>query len=384
MGGVATAQVEIFWFGIILNIVVILISLGTITPLSGWFYMIPVFGQIHLPIRYLIITLPFLFLSLKLVWKYMEIRDNKLNEKLYIGITAGTGLMFLLQIAGSEQNIFQFDLLRYNVIWAIIILYFSNHFGWKNRKTVFCLLTVLLLSAGKEFYGIQQVYTYKVDSQSIALDQPALNRLDAFIDKLPQSERYLFVEQDTIESVPGIVLNHLEFYPWHRYHVTNLLAYPLHGSTMYKDYSVNNQIGWFNLFNWGYLLDVRADFIILDQDAYNQNAALYEQIIDQTIEPTWLTQTLYMYKLKKFIPTPFREYPGVSDSASAIYNGVVYYEDLTNCFDNGIFYSPMLRKENVYSFSTDRRTYYQLDVEMPEDGELLFFALCRSIFAFFD
>lgn len=368
----SAGEKKVFWFGVILNIVVVLISLGAATPLAAWFYMVPVFGQIHLPIRFLILTLPFLFISFTLAWKYMEIGSSRLRTLLCISVVSGVGLMVLLQLFHVQQTLFNFDLLFYFAVWALVILSVSRQSGWQSGRTVLLMLTVLLLTAGKGFYEQNGVYSYKIDSGSIAFDQEALDRLDNFIDRLPQSERHLFVELDSLESVPGIVPNYLDWYPWHRHHVTNYLSYPLHGSAIYGEYAANNQIGWYNSFNWGYLLDARADFIILDQTVYDQNPDFFGQIIDFTEEPAWLTQSLKLYKLKKFIPAPYQNLPGVSGSPFMEYNGTLYYEDNTGSFDNGIFYSPTLRQEDVLSFETDRYTYYQLDVDIQEDSRILF------------
>jgi len=368
----SSGEKKIFWFGIILNILIVLLSLGTVTPLAAWFYMIPVFGQIHLPIRYLIVTLPFLFFSFTLAWKHIERGSDKLRKILCCSVVLGAGNMLMLQIFGIQQGVFQCDLLLYYAIWALVILCSSKQSGWRSRGTVSLLLAVLLLTAGKGFYDTHEVYSNNINSRSIALEQEALDRLDNFIDRLPQSERHLFVELDALESVPGIVPGYLDWYPWHRHNVTNFLSYPLHGSVLYKEYGINNQIQWYNAFNWGYLLDARADFIILDQTVYDQDAEFFAQIIDPKTEPAWLTQSLYLYKLKKFVPTPYLDLLGVSESPSAEYQGTLYYEDQTNGFDNGIFYSPQIRQDNVRSFMTDRRTYYQLDAELPEDCELLF------------
>ncbi|MFR3752815.1 MAG: hypothetical protein ACLTW9_11990 [Enterocloster sp.] len=65
--------------GIMINVIILGISLGEILPFALWFYsFVPVFGSMHLPMRYLMITLSIFYLGLTISTYYIpDLKNSK-------------------------------------------------------------------------------------------------------------------------------------------------------------------------------------------------------------------------------------------------------------------------------------------------------------------
>lgn len=353
----------LFGFLIALTAIVYVISLGPDTPLAVWLYgFIPIFGNQHLPVRYALIMMPLFFLALGIGLKYIKVNyGNKIIRGFCytLGILLACAFLFRNSLVFSSL-IADVNLFIIEILLSLLILCYAIHHGINNRRVLFFSSFLMFFVSCRYLYAYNDVSTYKgtIEDRSIAFNQHYQNSIDGFVDSLDLDKyNYRYMEIDSREDVPTFWPNNYSWYSVGRNKISNYLGYSLH-AYISRDYKYKIQYSNFNTFDWKYLLDTRADFIVLDSETLNSNPTLYGFIIDSSKRPQQLNSYLIMYPLKKFLPRYF-------SNAATVYD---YRQDSHMSFDNGYFYSPFLNKEDISEFRTNDSNYFSLSVNAPSNN----------------
>jgi len=379
------SEKKLFLFGIVINIILLLISMGSRTPFAIWLFLVPVFGGAHLPIRYFILTLPFFYLSLCIGWKHL----NKPSKKLCVA----SFLLVLLCTVGIDVATkvgitSQFDLgkLWLDLIFASFLLYIVAQKGWQTGWSVLCICLITGTVSVNGFYVWNEISlrSETFNERSIVFNSSRQEVLENFIDQLDKKDIYRWIELDAKESVPGVIPNRLDEYGCFQYHLTNYLSYSLHGKDI--DYIKGNQISWFDRFDWGYLLDTQADILIIDNEKWELDSSFYEGIVDPSCEKAMITSNLFAVKLKKFIPQYYIESGEYVPHGTYIeYRGEEYYlNENEGYLDNGIFYCPTLDSDCLTSFNANYIDYFSGEFSISKTSSIQFLLYPNPYFRFYD
>lgn len=362
--------------GVLLSV---LLSLGVDTPVGVWFFsFIPVLGSVHLPVRYALISVPLLFIGFGILLKY--INEDKDYKKIIISFS----FLLVISIVGAvifrgEELLLKIfydgDFLIIESIIALIIFYFAIYEGFDSRKFLLLSSFFMIFTGCKVLYSFSEVNTTKENfmNRSIVYSEEKQAIIDGFVATLPTKEKYRYVTLDKQEDVPGYWPGNYSWYNQSKYNLTNYLGYSLHAYISHAYKREVAQIGDFNHFNWNYLLDTRADFIVTDKECINEYPELYDFLIDDTKSAVGLNEYLIMYPLKKYIPSFFKNKGTIFD----------YSIDNNNSFDNGYFYSPTLFEENIISFETNDSNYYKLKLFSFENATVSFLPFADQYYSYY-
>lgn len=353
----------LFWFIIVLTAITYIIALGTDTPLAVWLYgFVPIFGNQHLPVRYALILMPLFFLALGIGLKNIKANcETKIIQGFcyILSILLICAVLFrssvMLTSLISDVNLFLIE-----TALSLLILYYALYHGINDRKVLFFASFLIFFVSCRFLYAYNDVSTYKgnIEERSIAFNQRYQKSIDTFVDSLELDKyNYRYLELDTREAVPVFWPNNYSWYGMGRNKISNYLGYSLH-AYISRDYKYTIQYSSFNAFDWKYLLDTRADFLVLDSETINNNPDLYGFIIDSSKQPQQLNSYLTMYPLKKFLPRYF-------SNAASVYD---YLQDSRTSFDNGYFYSPFLSKEDISEFRTNDSSYFSLSFDTASNN----------------
>lgn len=335
---------------IMINLLLILLTFGNATPVITWFYsMVPILGKMHLPIRYMMVTMPFLYLVLCIEINSLPDLKGKIiyrNLSILMGIimVVSTIVLKAYPLKNINTSLFIFEMLL-----AAVILFKIYENGWNDIKTVSVWCVSLILMAGVSFNSITvpNIASSIMESSNIYynnLDHTTLNNyLNRNFNKLLQ--RYFCYDQNNLYS-PFVPHN----FPWYESTETELSSYYGYESQLAwpKNY-VEVLNGGYTQINWQYVKDTRGDFVILTPDFIENNKQLLDTIIDWDRSKDYLTNGMRICTLKKFVPF---YYTGNGDTL-----------DLrSDPLDNGYFYSPQLSGTNLISFETDRSRYFKAEI----------------------
>ncbi len=350
---------KLFMFGIIINLIMLFVSFGINTPLAAWFYsIIPILGQSHLPIRYMIVTLPFLYISLGIMLENTEY-DLKLIKIINFIVIA---LIFILLLLSPiiQNKLFYKEVLILELILLVIVLSISII---QNRiSTMAIVLTCFMVSifSINNFYSFFNVYWSKdeVKKYSIVWDKESFDIIDNFIKSNMDTNRkkiYRFINIDKEFEVPTYIPSNLGWFEKGEYKISNYFGYPIHVAV---PYTYRKMFPWFTSFNERYISDTRVDFAIVNIQALSTNHNLLENIIDYSVPLKSINSNYVIYKLKQFIPSK--------------YNNAIGIEDRKEVLDNGYFYCAELDNSDIQKFITDDASKYKIEINSPKETELEF------------
>jgi hypothetical protein len=331
------------WFGIISFFICILWSMGHATPIPELFYYyLPIFGSMHIPLRFLIIIKPFIFLSLLI--GINEIEDDPRLKKMYklIGyiFLAATVLFGVIYKIGVDLKVVFSNLLMYELIFAALFFLIASSKGIKKQvlliPSVFilfqCIVTLFNTSPVPNF-------DFQAAEKSIVYNDTVRNTLDDYVGKLPKSDVYRYISMTDAKRTSVFMPDNYEWYGKSQFNLVNYSGYEPHIS---RPAEYSKKFYWFDIADWKYIANTRGRFAVLQDEAYKTNEEILKNIIEpqKTIElsPGWK-----IYTLKRFIPEH--------------YTGQAFSVDNIDRLDNGYFYSPDLDNGALLSFNTDNSTF---------------------------
>lgn len=354
----------VFLLSLAIVTILCMISMNQNTPLAFWFYNIPVIGQAHLPIRFLIIYQQYFLLVLFFLIGNLE---NEREKKFFKVVILGGSVIFILLFFYSRINtvtIFNDTNLLFELMTSIIIFYCAYIWGIVNIKTLLVWASLIFIINSNTFYTSQEVKipidNYK--SRNILFNEEDQKVLTNFVES--QFEKKLFYRYICVDSNNEIHTYMGQSYPWintGNVRLSNYVGYPLH-MTGPKEYFTDN-FPWFDNINWEYLKNTRADFLVLDNSYITENKELLDQYVDWDLSNVYLNYgRLRLCVFKRFIPSGFGV---VNDLVSA-----------DRVLDNGFFYSPQLDKSQMINFSAIDGSFVKATfiLEKSADVEFLFFA----------
>ena len=336
-------------FSLIMNFLFLLIHFGT--PIGAIFYsIVPILGQGHLHIRYMMITLPYLYIALGIILKKIDFDING-----YI-IKKSSVVLFLLSIIISIfYNIIPEGLFNKNIMImelffsAIVLLVFYREKEINKVSTLFFCFYMIIFPLNHFYHSINTINYDRIKAKELSIvnDYESVNKIDDFISSnIEKKAIYRFLNIDEENFVPEYLPSNLEWYRLLKNKITNYSGYPLHVALPY-DY--RNFFGVFDSFNEGYILSTRADFSIVNSQNILKNADLLDKITDTSVEPVYLNSKYKIIKLKKFVVSN-------KDGQTKI------TEDNRNTLDNGYFYCPNLTNDDIISFKTDDSSKYLIEI----------------------
>lgn len=339
----------LFKMGIMINLIILAISLGEILPFALWFYsFIPVFGSMHLPMRYLMITLALLYLGLTISTLYMpDLKSSKEVLRLSIISLGIVGILIIIQNYTFVNLKIDYQKLIVEFVLISLIFYFIYRYGLMERCTVVLCCFFILLPGFTFFNESNEVLVSKqmISDRSILYNTDEQAEMDIFISTLPEKDRYLYAAFDSIENVPDFLPGNYEWYGYCRYNLSNYMGYELQLS-LPKDYL--KRFPWFNQLDWRYIADTRGDFVLLDEKSIQENKEILDIMVDWEKSNQWLDNIHRICILKKFIPS--------------YYTGRSFVQENLESLDNGYFYVYGLSNQSLIDFSTNDATYYKATI----------------------
>lgn len=345
-------------FGIGINTLFLMIALGNLTPFAAWFYsFVPILGSMHLPLRYLMVTLILLYLGLAVSLPYLPDLKQKKGVKIAAFVVFLTGFMCTMIAPYLFEPKINMEQLVVELFLFAAILYVTYRYGMQHFGTVILSAFFILLPAINYFYNANEIggLASDINERSIVYDIARQDRLDELVSDLEKKERYLYAAFDSVESVPEFIPGNYGWYGYSKYHLANYSGYELHLSVP-TDYL--QRFLWFDSMDWGYIANTRGDFLILDQPSIDANRDALENLVDWDESGAYLDTNHQFLKLKKFIPS--------------YYTGEYFVEDKQDTMDNGYFYCPEMKNEDLTEFRTDRATYFQAQIDARADCSIAF------------
>lgn len=352
---------------IILNILLIFVCMGKSFPFGKWFYEIPIFGLMHLRMRYLLVTLPFFYVFVGCAAKKIDFKENKKTAYTITGVFAG----ILLTIMIIFWRNFDKSYLLLELALAIVVIYYLFVENINSIKVIVLGSCYILAFHTNKLYAVTNASSHSNDFvyASIAYNKDFQNALDDYVSGLEQQGIYKYIEIEAEDAVPYFIMNNYGWYHYQQYDLCNYLRYPLHGGAINTDYADNIRVSYFDEFNWEYLFDTRADFVVLSQGVVNEKSEFYyNQVMDNSYL-TYLSNDYFAAKVKKYIP---RHYTGGDRIL-----------DISQTFDNGYFYSPYLRNDEIVKFETDKASYFRLELASKQAGDIQFSLNPSSSYKYF-
>lgn len=355
---------------VILNFVVWLLiiiwSTESSTALSGWMYsLLPILGSMHIPSRYLMVTLPFLYIAIGILAQNIEWGKYNKSLKFLIGGVGGIVIwyMTLSKMGKAPGFIIEDRFLLECILTMLFLIALLQGKGEKiydkGNAVILIWSFSIIISGITHFYLREGVYSPAsvVKNSSIIYNQAAIETIDNYISTTTagNKEEYRWVAYDSVDGVPYYLMSNYEWYDYSTYSLSNYTGYEIQLCTPLE---YREMTPWFNIYNWEYIVNTRADFMLTDYATIDANRAFFDTIIDWNKGVADIGSGRIMVSLYKFIP-------------STICGTAYVYED-TNSFDNGFFYSHDLTNDNIVDFKTDENSYYELIVDSDKDSVLAF------------
>lgn len=326
----------------------LLLAMGGSTPLQYWFYLVPAYGGMHLPIRYMLLTMPLLFLALTVSLAHQEEENHRqIYSGLLLVCTVGIFLLLFWRSLAIEAD--QNHLLMELILFAGFLI--AARVNVTSKLCIFILIIATIFSPlQRSFYNDIRTTQSDFEVRSIVYSQPKVETLDRFIDLLPSREKYRFVSFDT-NNVPEFIPSNYPWYNCSQYNLVNYMGYEFHMSVP-KEYTVT----WFGDIDWMYVADTRGDFAILDPAYVAENWDQLGLLVDPVYDGPYLDGNHKVYALKKFVPFHYAQEYFVVDTGS--------------CLDNGYFYCPDLTDKNLLAFDTDDTSYFTARISSDRSTDL--------------
>jgi hypothetical protein len=267
------------------------------------------------------------------------------------------GILLPLILNRKDQIDWDFLLLEICalLVFAAIIFYQESF----SRTSFIFLCICYVLVTTERFYDSQEVtqIAYEFSNRSIAYDKDAQMKLDSYVDSFESKELYRYIGIEENNKVPSYAMNNFSWYGTQNHVLSNLLRYSLHAGAVTKEYKEDAGISYFNNFDWNYMHDIQADFIIVNQATIDENPELYNRIVDWNRPAENLNMGFFCLKLKHFLPRHYSD-------------GELEKEVLTNILDNGYFYCPNLTNNDIKSFNTDGSRYFKITLNANKACEV--------------
>ncbi|MCM1118671.1 MAG: hypothetical protein NC543_04845 [bacterium] len=341
----------------------------TALPFSAWLYtFVPILGGMHIPLRYLMIVLPVTYMGIMLIYKYLNAEKCRKSLK-YIGWCVSGILVFYLIAyrAGVPMPLVSRDAFIFEMLVFTWFLYEAWKDGLNHYRTQLIWVVAIFVPAVSFLYQTTDVYVdgNTLRNRSIVYDEDAINNIDKFISTLNEKELYRYVAYDSEESVPQYLLSNYEWYGYSDYKLCNYYGYELSLGTP-RDYLEKNP--FFNVINWEYVADTRADFIMLDSSIL-ENEEMISTMIDWNKGVAYVGNGRLICALNKFIPS--------------VICGEKFVFDSDSSYDNGYFYSLDLTNDDVVDFETNSSTYYRLTLNSRRDSIIAFLPYANRNYHYF-
>ena len=306
---------------------------GVKNPLTLLFYyLVPVYGQMHLTSRYLYFVLPLVYFSIALLITKAEHSDVS-NKSLFVPVLLVNVLLITILLTASYLD-FQIDkeLLFFEIICQICFSFLLLNYGF--TKLLYCIFVFCLISCSTSYLYINLGrFTRLNNSDTTVLqikNKQALKKLDKFISDLDKEKeifRYQFI-RSKLNPVDHFFNDNLSWYKPLSYKITSYYGYEPHTS-LPKNYL--RSYWWFNQANYKYMKETGCDFVIVDSKFISEKQRTLVAYLDFDSKKQLV---------RDYYAVPFKQ------------NNVR--------FDNGYFRSDQFDKTNVREFYTDDSSYIKL------------------------
>lgn len=337
-------------------------------PVAYWMYSyVPIIGSMHIPMRWFILGIYLVYIMIGLV--YRKIRFDNYKKELKYAVTVMICLAICLIVLNREGIEFSLIFTERFLLELFLLIFFMISLikrGKKSYVTLFVWGFSLLYPAVILLYGRHAVSaTYnEVQSSNIYYNETANKNLDVLIKDIGKKEIYKYACMGE-----DLIFYTLENYPW-MYEgdsiLSNYMGYALHLNAP-KEYL--EHFPWFDRPDWRYIVDTRAEFVILDAVSYEKNEEVLNRIIDAQLPSYDMGNGRTAYRLKKYIPSYI--------------TGEQYLEDETDVFDNGYFYSQNLTDKNIVDFHTDDTSYYSITIDTDKETLMGFLMYANSNYKYY-
>jgi hypothetical protein len=354
------------------------VATGKILPFNALFYSwLPAIGQGHLPIRYLMVSWPFLFLSLCIVYNYSD--QWKLNrlalKRLGIVFLICPIILAIVFTGSTDTSLRVGRLIFFELFLCGAIVLCIAAYGIKSRKVI-ALWSVFFVCMSLNFiYGVHDVYkdVDKIKGATIITDRDSKKMLAEYMNSnLPSKELYRFIEipgEKRSEKLKPFIPYNYAWYGQTKQSISNYSGYPLHGNAPEEYFNISGQ-GFYIVKDWRYIVDTRCDFLVLGNEYFEENQEFIQSVIDAEVPPAPLSSGYQIVKVKKFYPSFIK--------------GDAYVEDSDkNHLDNGYFYSSDLSNSDVVRFSTDQATYFEVEYDSDKNATLSFLPYNNRHFSYY-
>lgn len=353
------------------NALLLIIAFGNTTPVITWFYsLVPVFGQMHLPIRYMMITLPILYLVFCIEISSLP---NVKGQKSFRNLSIALGMIALaatIILKVVPQKCINTNLFILELVLGAIVLYKVYENGWSNIETVSIWCVSLILTAGTSFYAmtVPNITAEYREADNIYYNSSDLVTLNNYLnnDSTKLLYHYVCIDEDN-EITPFVPQN----FPWlnsSRRDISNYYGYEAQLAWP-RDYA-NVFNGWYGNVNWQYIKNTRGNFVILTPAYIEKNQQFLDSIIDWSKSDYYLSNGMRICTLKKYIPS---YYAGNGDTL----------DPRTDALDNGYFYSPQLFNSDMTRFETDRSRYFYAEINSRSESDVEFLPYASPYYKYY-
>lgn len=353
------------------NMLLLIIVFGNTTPVITWFYsLVPVFGKMHLPIRYMMITLPLLYLVFCIEISLLP--DGK-GQKLFRNISFALGMIAIaatIILKVNPQKCINTNLFIFEIVLGAIVLFKVYENGWTNTETISFWCMSLILTAGTSFYAktVPNITATYRETDNIYYNSSDLVTLNNYLNNDSAKLLYRYVCIDEDKAITPYVPQNFSWLNGTERDISNYYGYELQLAWP-KDYAIVSN-GWFANANWQYIKNTRGNFVILTPAYIEKNQQFLDSIIDWSKSDYYLSNGMRICTLKKYIPS---YYAGNSDTL----------DPRTDALDNGYFYSPQLLNRNMIRFETDRSRYFYAEINSGSEFDVEFLPYASPYYKYY-
>ena len=253
---------------LIIGAVTYLICFGGANPFAYIFYFcVPLFGKMHLPVRYLYLTLPVFYLGVVLIVQNLSSKNFSIRERCVvlaifnvIYFSLGAWLCFN---GGVDKEIF--------IVEVTCQILFSLWFAFRGGITPIMISLAcvnLFFVYGNNLFNRELDILGKSDQKSILSPEKTtvLTNLASYVDKLPKKEfyRYQFVRENVL-PLDFYIPDNLSWYNLGN-RFSRLVSYIGYEPHMSHPITYSSVLGWFDRTAWNYYSATDMDFVVVTRD----------------------------------------------------------------------------------------------------------------------